>query len=236
MRSCCSSQCGAIEEQFDARVAQRELAQYRKRGAGPTTKLLRDGVAAGVGRFETLIDVGAGIGALTFELLKHGVRRAVSIDASAACVTAGREEAVRRNVAEQVQWVLGDYVALAEQLAPADVVTLDRVVCCYPDFVPLLAAAARHAHRCLAISYPRGVSFVRVAMAAENAMRRLRGKTFRTVLHPPHEMEQLIRSEQFALSARRTTWFWCVDVYLRHTTSWTEPLERQAPTGPSEPS
>jgi magnesium-protoporphyrin O-methyltransferase len=167
MRSCCSSQCGAIEEQFDARVAQRELAKYRKRGAGPTTKLLRDGVAAGGGPFETLIDVGAGIGALTFELLKHGVRRAVSIDASTACVTAGREEAVRRNVAEQVQWVLGDYVALAEQLAPADVVTLDRVVCCYPDFVPLLAAAARHARRCLAISYPRDLGFVRVAMAAE---------------------------------------------------------------------
>jgi 2-polyprenyl-3-methyl-5-hydroxy-6-metoxy-1,4-benzoquinol methylase len=215
MRCCRSSPCGAIEEQFDARVAQRELVQYSKRGAGPTTKLLRDGVAAAGGPFETLIDVGAGIGALTFELLKHGVRRAVSIDASTACVTAGREEAVRRNLAEQVQWVHGDYVALADQLAPADVVTLDRVVCCYPGFEPLLAAAARHARRCLAISYPRDVSFVRVAMAAENALRRLKGKTFRTVLHPPHEMERLILSEQFALSARRTTWFWCVDVYLR---------------------
>jgi Methyltransferase domain len=117
-----------------------------------------------------------GIGALTFELLKHGVRRAVSIDASTACVSAGREETVRRYLAEQVQWVHGDYLALAEQLAPADVVTLDRVVCCYPRFEPLLAAAARHARHCLAISYPRDVSFVRVAMAAENALRRLRGK------------------------------------------------------------
>jgi 2-polyprenyl-3-methyl-5-hydroxy-6-metoxy-1,4-benzoquinol methylase len=214
MRSCCSSPCGAIEEQFDARVAQRELAQYQKRGAGPTTRLLRDAVAAGGGPFE-IIDVGAGIGALTFELLKHGVRRAVSIDASTACVTSGREEAVRRNVAEQVQWVHGDYLALAEQLAPADVVTLDRVVCCYPRFEPLLAAAARHARRCLAISYPRDVGFVRVAMAVENVLRRLRGKTFRTVLHPPREMERLIRGERFALSARRTTWSWCVDVYLR---------------------
>jgi magnesium-protoporphyrin O-methyltransferase len=215
----CSSHCGAIDEQFDTRVAQRELAQYAKRGAGPTTRLLRDGVAAGGGPFETLIDVGAGIGALTFELLEHGVRRALSIDASTACVIAGREEAVRRNLADQVQWVQGDYVALEEQLAPADVVTLDRVVCCYPSFEPLLSAAARHARRCLAISYPRDVSLVRVAMAAENALRRLKGKTFRTFLHPPREMEQLIFREQFALSARRTTWFWCVDVYLRRSTT-----------------
>jgi 2-polyprenyl-3-methyl-5-hydroxy-6-metoxy-1,4-benzoquinol methylase len=217
MSSCCSTACGAIEEQFGARVAQRELARYAKRGAGPTTRLLRDGVEASGGPYETLIDVGAGIGALTFELLKHGVRHAVSIDASTACATAGREEGVRRNLADQIQWIHGDYVALAERLAPADVVTLDRVVCCYPGFAPLLAAAARHARHCLAISYPRGVSFVRVAIAVENALRRLMGKTFRTFLHPSEEMERLIRSERFELSSRRTTWFWCVDIYRRRS-------------------
>ena len=110
-------------------------------------------------------------------------------------------------------------MALAEQFAPADVVTLDRVVCCYPRFEPPLTAAARHARRCLAISYPRDVSFARVAMAVDNALRRLKGKTFRTVLHPPHEMERLIRSEQFELWARRMTWFWSVDIYLRRSTN-----------------
>jgi len=215
MNGCCSNPCGAIDEQFNARVAQREVAHYRKKGPGPTTKLLRDGVTAEGHPMATLLDIGAGIGALTFELLDHGVRRAVSVDASAACVAAGREEAGRRQRAEQVEWVQGDYVALAEKLQSADVVTLDRVVCCYPRFEPLLAAAVRHAHRCIAISYPRDVWYVRMALAGENALRRLKRKDFRVLLHPPREMEQLVRSEGFALSTRRTTWAWCVDVYVR---------------------
>jgi magnesium-protoporphyrin O-methyltransferase len=221
MSCCCSSPCGAIEEQFDARVAQRELAQYRKKGPGQTTRLLRDGVTAVGGPIETLLDVGAGIGALTFELLERGVRRAVSVDASTACVAAGREEAGRRSRVEQVEWVQGDYVALAQKLPPADVVTLDRVVCCYPRFEPLLGAAARHAQRCVAISYPRDVWFVRLALAGQNALRALKGRKFRVVVHPPREMEQLIRSHGFALSARRTTGAWCVDVYVK------KPLEDQ---------
>jgi len=52
-------------------------------------------------------------------------------------------------------------------------------------------------------------------LAGENALRKLRGRAFRTVVHPPREMEALIRSEGFALSSRRTTRVWCVDVYLR---------------------
>jgi magnesium-protoporphyrin O-methyltransferase len=171
MSACCSSHCGAIEEQFDARVAQRELARYRSKGPGVTTRLLRDGVTAGGGPIETLLDVGAGIGALTFELLERGVRRAVSVDASPACVAAAREEALQRKRAAQVEWVQGDYVTIANKLAPADVVTLDRVVCCYPRFEPLLAAAAGHAHRCLAISYPRDAWYVRMALAGSTAGR-----------------------------------------------------------------
>ena len=215
MSACCSGPCAAIEEQFDARRAQRELAQYRKKGPGPTTRMLRDGVTAVVQPIRTLLDVGAGIGALTFDLLERGAGRAVSVDASPASVAAGREEAARRDRAPRVEWVQGDYVALADGLPSADVVTLDRVVCCYPRYEPLLRPAARHALRCIALSYPRDAWFIRMALAGENALRKLRGRAFRTVVHPPREMEGLIRSEGFALSSRRTTRVWCVDVYLR---------------------
>lgn len=211
MRNCCS--CSALEEKFDAPAAQRDLLQYRRKGPGPTTTLLRDGVAAAGGPGDTLLDIGAGIGALTFELLERGVRRAVSVDASAANVAAGREEATRRNGTENVEWVHLDFVALAETLAPADTVTLDRVVCCYPRYEALLGAAASHARRCIAISYPRDRWFVRIALAIQNALHGLRGCAFRVVLHPPREMEGVIRGCGFALSVRRTTWAWCADIY-----------------------
>jgi len=215
MANCCSSACAAIEEKFGPRRARRDLLRYRKKGPEATAKLLRDGIAACGGPGETLLDIGAGIGPLTFELLERGVRRAVSVEASAACVAAGREEAARRNRATQVEWVHGDFVAVAASLDAADTVTLDRVVCCYPGFEPLLTEAARHARGHVAISYPRDVWFVRLALAVENGLRALKGEGFRTFLHPPRQMEQLIRGRGFVLSSRRTTWAWSVDVYVR---------------------
>ena len=215
MTTCCSGPCAAIEKKFDEAMARRELASYLKKGPGPTTKLLRDGVMAAGVSVDTLLDVGAGIGALTFELLERGVRRAVGVDASAASVAAARAEAHRRKRADQAEWVHGDFVAVADQLAPADAVTLDRVVCCYPHYEPLLAAAASRARRGLAMSYPRDVWFVRLVLAVENAVCALTGEAFRSFVHPPPKMEQLVRSHGFTLASRRKTWAWSADVYVK---------------------
>ena len=93
----CGRACAAIGEKFSARVARRDLLRYRKKGPGVTTKFLRDAVMATGGPGETLLDIGAGIGPLTFELLGLGARRAVSVEASGPCVAAGRDEAARLN-------------------------------------------------------------------------------------------------------------------------------------------
>ena len=215
MAACCSRVPAALEERFGARLAQRDLRDYRRKGPGPTTKLLRDGLAAAGGPGEGLLDIGAGIGPLTFELLEGGVQRAVNVEASAAYIAAGREEAALRRRTAQIEWHHGDYVELASGLAPADTVTLDRVVCCYPSFEPLLREAATHARLRIALSYPREVWFVRLVLAVENALRALAGQAFRTFLHPPPEIERLIRGHGFSLSVRRETWSWRADVYSR---------------------
>ena len=216
MSSCCSRSCAAIEGNFDARVAERDLADYRKKGAGATAILLLDGIAASGGAGATLLDVGGGIGALSFELLERGATRAVIVDASAAYIAAGRGEAERRQRGAQIEWLHGDYVALAASLPPADTVTLDRAVCCDRRFEAVLNAAAGQARRCLALSYPRDRWYVRLGQAGENALRALRGSEFRVFLHPPERMQQLIESHGFALAARRTTAVWCADVYRTH--------------------
>jgi magnesium-protoporphyrin O-methyltransferase len=215
MSRCCSSACPAIDAHFDARIAQRELDSYRKKGPGVTTTMLRDGLAELGSLSGALLDIGAGIGALTFELLGRGVERAVSVDASQAFVAAGRRESQLRNQAALIDWIHGDFVALADSIAAAEFVTLDRVVCCYPDYEPLLAGAARHARRALAVSYPREVWYVRMVMAIENLVRAVRGSEFRVVVHPARDMEQLVLRQGFTLARRRATWVWCADVYTK---------------------
>ena len=126
--------------------------------------------------------------------------------------------AKRQNVSAaqtSVRFVHADFVSVAPELPAATLVTLDRVVCCYPSYEALLNAALHHAEQCLALSYPRDVWYVRLGVMLENAQRRLTKNPFRTFVHPAARMEEVIRSAGFELSTRRETWMWSVDIYLR---------------------
>jgi magnesium-protoporphyrin O-methyltransferase len=219
MPACCSTFARAAEQQFNRRKAAAELARFRKHGPGPTARLLQEGVAETGVRSGLLLDIGAGIGSLTFGLLERGMTQAVAVDASSAYTNAAREEAERRNRADAIRFVHADFVSVAPQLPVASVVTLDRVVCCYPSFRPLLDAALRHTDHCVALSYPRDVWYVRLAVLAENARRRLTRNRFRTFVHPAHGIRRRIEAAGFDLRSRRETWMWSADTYVRRTRS-----------------
>jgi magnesium-protoporphyrin O-methyltransferase len=214
--SCCTFGDTA-DPQFTRERVAKDLERYRRKGLSPTARLLRDGLARAGLTSGTLLDVGAGVGALTFELLDRGVTRATVVEASAAYLSAASEEAARRGRSAIVRFVHGDYVTLAPQASEATIVTLDRVVCCYPLFEPLLEQAARHAERIVAFSYPRDRWFVRAGLRAENTMRRLRGNPFRTFLHPPVAMRQVLERCGFELVSRGQTAAWAADVCVRRT-------------------
>src|SRR5204863_2513747 len=110
--------------------------------------------------------------------------------------------------------VPGDFVDLQPPLT-ADIVTLDRVVCCYPDYVALLERAAASARRTLSLSFPRDRWFVRLRVAAENSFHHLTRNAFRTFVHSEAAMIALIRGAGFSLVERRTTLEWYVDHWER---------------------
>jgi hypothetical protein len=212
--SCCAFG-NTADEHFNADKVAKELARYRRKGPGPTTRLLRDGIAsAGAGQ-GTVLDIGGGLGILSLDLLDAGLSRAVVVDASSAYLAAASEEAIRRGRSGLTAFVHGDFLAVAAELAPATVVTLDRVVCCYPSYEPLLSTALELARTAFAISYPRDRWFVRAGMWLENAMRRRRGNPFRTFVHPPSEMMRIIEGSGFTLARRERTPAWSADVFVK---------------------
>ena len=72
--SCCHSSVGAAaERQFSEKRATDDLAQYRAKGPGSTTRLLLAGLAKAGPQRGPLLDIGSGVGALTFELLDQGM-------------------------------------------------------------------------------------------------------------------------------------------------------------------
>jgi SAM-dependent methyltransferase len=215
MPSCCSTFGDVADEFFSEQRAARDLARYRRKGPGSTTRLMLESITAAGASKGVLLDVGAGVGSLTFELLERGVTQAIAIDASAAYIRAATEEAARRRRADALQFVHGDFLAAASQLPLANVVTLDRVVCCYPHYEPLLLEAANHATDWLALSYPRDMWLSRAAMSLENAQRRWKRSPFRTFVHSAAAMEQVVRQSGFDLVSRRRTWMWSIDVLRR---------------------
>lgn len=212
----CRSAVADTARHFDDRRVRQELVAYRTAGPRVTTRGLLSSLRA-VAPPETLLDIGSGIGALSFELLRVGVRSAVCVDMSEAALNASVEEARRQGVADRIERHVGDFVELAPAIPPADLVTLDRVVCCYPAYGPLLTEAAGHSRRLLALSFPRDRWWVRVALWVENTWRRVRGDRFRAYLHSPTAMVALLQRLGFAQLSAASTWTWQIMVYARNT-------------------
>ena len=213
MPSCCSGYCDIADRQFSEKLAARDLKRYQQKGPGPTTRLMRDCiVAAGAARGHVL-DVGGGVGALSFELLDRGVSQATIVDASSAYTAAAQREARELARARAMQIVHADFLAAADSLPTVDIVTLDRVVCCYPSYAPLLTEAMRHSTRYVALSYPR--DFWRVVVDMENLARRLLGNPFRSYVHRASAMAELAARHGFTLRCRKHTTAWQVDLLER---------------------
>ena len=215
--SCCDFE-RTVDRQFTEIKAAKELRAYRNGRVGPTTRRLRDAIVDAALNGGSLLDIGAGVGALTFELLDRGITGATVVEASTAYAAAVREEANRRGMTHSVRIVPGDLLDTVVTLPSASLVTLDRVVCCYPLYEPMLESALRLAEHGFALSYPQDRWYVRTIMRFEN-MRRARKSGFRTFVHPPTRIGQIIHQGGFELIVRRRSLFWTIDVFVRRATT-----------------
>jgi SAM-dependent methyltransferase len=211
--SCCDAPAWA--SQFDKRRALRDLRDYRRHGPAATTRALIDALRRGGVEHSTLLDIGGGVGAIQFELLAAGARDATSVDASLDYLAAAREEAARRGVTSLIRFEQGDFVDLAPQIPAADVVTLDRVVCCYAQMEPLVRLSAERCRRLFGLVYPRDLWLERAVVRVQNVIRRLWGNPFRSYVHSVAAMDALIRSLGFELRQKMRTFVWEVAVYQK---------------------
>jgi magnesium-protoporphyrin O-methyltransferase len=211
--TCCSHEC--FESTFNDRHAVKQLKRYRRSGPNKTTRMLLDALRAGGIRDASVLDVGAGIGIVHHELLAGGAHVAVHVDAALPHMRVAREEAARRGHAGRVTFIHGDFVALADGIPPADVVTLDRVICCYPDMERLVAASAAKAQRLYGAVFPRERWVMKVMLALENFVRRFRRNPFRAYVHPTAAIDAAARRQGLTPRFVLDTLLWRVAVYAR---------------------
>ncbi|MEO5965515.1 MAG: class I SAM-dependent methyltransferase [Candidatus Limnocylindrales bacterium] len=210
---CCDNT--VYDDHFDAKRAEARLLEYRRNGPrGWTARLIGELSASDVTGLSVL-DIGAGVGAVHHALLAAGAASAVDVDASGPYLEAARGEAVRRGLAERVTYLKGDAVALAAEIGVADLVALDRVVCCYPDMEALVGLAAARTRRRLGIVLPRDVAWARAGITGANCIGRLGNRSLRTYAHRIDAISAVAAAAGLALVSAHRGWLWQTLVFER---------------------
>jgi Methyltransferase domain len=211
-------QCGHTDSHFTRERAQADLAAYRRRGPAGTARLLLGCLRDLHPEVRTLLDVGAGVGVLHHELLDAGISSAVHLEVASAYLDAAREETRRRGHEGRVLFRLGDLVGEGAALANADLVTLDRVICCYHDLDSLIEVSTRRADRFYALSYPHDRWYVRARTRRKNHRRQRSGDPYRFFVHPVSRVRRLIAGAGFEVLRRRANLNWEVLLCKRRRT------------------
>lgn len=195
MPSCCYRE--EYGEHFTPREASRTARRFRRRGLrGSALELVHAVTATGLDG-ATVLEVGGGVGHLHVRLLQAGAASAVNVELSPSWETAAGDLLADLGLDDRVDRRIGDLVDDAAELPDADVVVLHRVMCCYPDWRAMADAAVSRADRVLGITIPVDRWWTRAAVWAENRIRALRGRSFRTYVHPADDVFAHIRRQGF---------------------------------------
>ena len=209
------NQCRGIEEFFDQKEADKDLAAYRKKGPAATTQMLVDAIVGQGVDGGSLLDIGGGVGAIQNALLGAGIETAVSVDASSSYARVAAQEAERQGHTDRISRHHGDFVDAAPNLEEADVVTLDRVICCYHDVQKLVGLSSQKAKRLYAVVFPRENLLSKLGFGVVNVFFRLRRSSFRIFIHPTSVIEGLVEANGLRRQSYRKTRLWQVVVYER---------------------
>jgi magnesium-protoporphyrin O-methyltransferase len=183
---CCNSR--GCDWFFSDRFARRVAKRYRRRGLDTPSRQIVEFLERRGVRGATVLEIGGGVGEIQLELLRRGAARTINLELSPAYDTQAFELAREAGVEDRVDRRLHDIAVDPAGVEAVDVVVLNRVVCCYPDYERLLGAAADHAGRLLVYSHPSGGLLWRTIAGAQNLWFRLLRKEFRTFAHPPEAM------------------------------------------------
>jgi len=207
--------CDGGFEIFDEKSAEEDLERYRRHGPDDTTAMLVEMILDRGVDGSDLLDIGGGIGVIDHELLGAGAGRAVLVDASPAAVEAARVEARRRGTLDRLEFVDGDFVSRASDVDVADIVTLDRVICCYPDVESLVRLSATRARSLYGLVLPRDRRLLRWSLPLLNAWFRLRGFRYRTFLHRNARIDDIVAKAGLRPIREHHTFVWRVVLYER---------------------
>ncbi len=213
----CCGHCQDAGNLFSQRKAKKDLKKYQKKGPETSTERLLTMIRSSevpIGQ-SSLLDVGSGIGAIQYELFGDGLRQAINVEASTPYLETSKAEARRRELTGRTSYHFGDIVDLAPELSEANIVTLDKVICCYPDPESLIEATASKTTQVYGVVYPRVRLITKIGIKLGNIWAQLWNNEFRMYLFSTNYIDRIIRDQGFSLLDQAQTFLWHITLYSR---------------------
>jgi len=192
---------------FKARTARRGLAHYRKHGLPELESAMLACVPKESLDGARVLEIGGGIGVLQVELLERGADRGEIVELVAAYASYAAELAREKGLEGRVTYRVADVLG-TDHVDPADVVLLNRVVCCSPDGIELTGAAAQLTRGTLVLSFPRDAIWIRAAMRLLNAGQWFLRRSFRVFVHPSAALVASAEAQGLRLAERGEGGLW----------------------------
>jgi cyclopropane fatty-acyl-phospholipid synthase-like methyltransferase len=192
-----------------------EARRYRRGGLDRTSRRIVEFLKTEGVEGRTVLEVGGGIGAIQIELLKAGASRAVSVELTPTYEAVAGELLREAGLADRVERRVMDFAQAGGEVEMADVVIMNRVICCYPDMPRLAGAAADHTGRVLVISFPRASWWMRMGLGLANAMLWLARREFHIFVHPPAQIFEISERHGLAPVLDRRGILWTVAALRR---------------------
>lgn len=157
-----------------------------------------------------MLEVGGGVGSIQIELLRAGASHATSVELTPTYEAAARALLVERGLESKVERRVLDFAEAGGTVEPADIVILNRVLCCYPDMPKLAAAAADHARQVMVLSFPRRSWWTRLGVELTNIVFWLTRREFHIFIHAPASIIATSQDHGLKPALNRPGAFWTV--------------------------
>ena len=204
--------CGA-DLLFDEKTAKKQYKNYLKKGPSTVTKKLIDQLST-QNTGKTLLDIGGGIGALQWWFLNNKGYSTIGVDASSGYIALATEHAAKHGFEHKTTYIKGDFTEVAPALPEVDTLTLDKVICCYPNFKNILESASQKAN-VIALSYPMDGIIASAFRGLGVLYMKVKKNPFRPYVHKVSEVRSTMKNLGYKRTNHNLSFPWNVETYVK---------------------
>ncbi len=213
--SCCQKCSLQGTNDFFNGQAKRYLKDFKKKGLGKEQRFLIEGISSKSFSGKSVLEIGCGVGGLHLTILQQGASSAVGIDISEGMILGARKLSRELGLEDKTKYLVGDIIEMNDSINDADIVVLDKVVCCYEDVFRLLSVSGNRTKQTYAFTYPNPNLLVQVSFRGLIALGVLFKWKFRPYWHDWKLIIKMLETQGFKQTYTNSTIMWNICVLER---------------------